>query len=95
MTASVRRSISRRRLFGLAERDALPVARIADNCLALNQVMCESCADVCATRAIRFVHRGFVKQPYVDTDRCTGCEECVAVCPANAISIERHEQESA
>ena len=95
MTASVRRSFSRRALLGLEEPTARATARIESTCLALNQVMCESCADICETRAIRFVQRGFVKQPFIDADRCTGCTECVSVCPAHSIAIEHPNEERA
>ena len=95
MTASVRRSFSRRALLGLEEPTARATARIESTCLALNQVMCESCADICEVRAIRFVQRGFVKQPFIDADRCTGCAECVRVCPVNSIRIERPDGERA
>jgi ferredoxin-type protein NapF len=89
MIVSARRSLSRRALLGLPAPATRACARIADECLALNDVMCESCADVCETKAIRFSRGGFMKQPSIDPERCTACEECLSVCPVGALSIER------
>ncbi len=88
MTSTVRRSISRRALFGLPTPETQPTARIGAGCLTLSGIMCESCADICERRAIRFVRRGAIKQPVLDADACSGCGECSSVCPANAISIQ-------
>lgn len=93
MTSTVRRAFSRRALFGLSTPEAKPTARIDDGCLTLSGVMCESCADICEQRAIRFVRRGAIKQPLIDADACSGCGECLSVCPADAISIPSSEPE--
>lgn len=87
MTATVRRAFSRRALFGLSTPETKPIARIGDACLTLRGVMCESCADICEQRAIRFIRRGAIKQPLIDADACSGCGECLSVCPANAIAM--------
>jgi len=63
-------------------------ARIGDACLAHQGVVCRSCGDRCAPRAIRFrIAPGGVARPELDAGTCTGCGACVAVCPAAAIAM--------
>jgi len=61
---------------------------LLDKCLAKNQVFCQSCQDVCETRAIKF---GFVDtsipQPNLNLDDCTSCGACIEVCPQSAIQF--------
>jgi len=65
-------------------------ARIGRGCLALAGVFCQSCADACEPRAIRFVPLpGRPPVPVVADERCTACGECAAVCPAGAIQLPR------
>ena len=67
---------------------------LGDACLARHGVVCQSCADVCTERAIRFTLRvGGPPLPEVTEDACTRCGECVAACPAAAITLhgDRHE----
>lgn len=62
--------------------------RIAADCLASRRVVCRSCGEACAARAIAFAPRaGGVAQPLVDDAACTGCGACVAICPAAAIRV--------
>ena len=62
--------------------------RIADHCLAQRQVECRLCGDACDTKALRFVPaRGGISQLQVQLDACTGCGDCVAPCPVNAIEM--------
>ena len=57
-------------------------------CLAERRVECRICAEACDARAIRMVPRiGSVAQPKVDGAACTGCGQCVAPCPANAVRL--------
>jgi ferredoxin-type protein NapF len=64
-------------------------AVISDACLAKRQIMCRSCEDACADRAIAFTPvAGRFPSPDIRTDRCTGCGACVSVCPENAIAIQ-------
>ncbi len=63
-------------------------ARIADSCLARNQVVCQTCGERCEVGAIRFsLMPGQVSRPEVDAELCTGCGFCIADCPARAISM--------
>ena len=54
------------------------------SCIAWHSVVCNSCADVCSERAIKFF--GMFK-PTVDLHSCTACGMCIHVCPSNAISL--------
>ncbi|HEY0502773.1 MAG TPA: ferredoxin-type protein NapF [Lysobacter sp.] len=63
------------------------VAVAGDTCLPRHGVVCSSCRDACPERAIAFPLTSRVPLPVVDADRCSGCGACVAVCPADAISL--------
>jgi ferredoxin-type protein NapF len=64
-------------------------ARIGTACLPRQGVLCRSCEDRCETGAIRFTPRqGRPAKPEITESRCTGCGECVASCPAYAISMQ-------
>lgn len=61
-----------------------------DACLTRQGVVCRSCGDACDARAIAFRPRpGGVAQPELDAAACTGCGECLTVCPTRAITIGR------
>jgi ferredoxin-type protein NapF len=65
-----------------------PVAIINDGCLAEAGIVCRSCGDACAVSAIRFQARiGLPPQAIVNETTCTGCGDCVAVCPGEAITL--------
>jgi ferredoxin-type protein NapF len=65
-----------------------PVAVIGEACLARRGVVCRSCGDACPERAIRFPPLlGHVALPVVVADACTGCGDCVAVCPVAAVTL--------
>jgi ferredoxin len=64
------------------------VATIGAGCIARKGVVCQSCADACEVRAIRFRPApGSVPAPRLDASACSGCGACVSVCPVNAIGV--------
>ncbi|MBM5571684.1 ferredoxin-type protein NapF [Deefgea chitinilytica] len=59
-----------------------------DNCLALKNIECRICGEVCDVRAIRFeLAIGKVAKPHINTEQCTGCGACVAPCPSQSLNI--------
>jgi ferredoxin-type protein NapF len=67
-------------------------ARVGAGCLSTRGVTCRVCAEWCDARAIRFrLEVGGRAHPEISDTACTGCGECVAVCPANAIAMEENE----
>lgn len=77
---------------GALSRTTEPVwqleVRVLDKCLARRQVICQTCADVCDTEAIRFHPQlGTVATPRISHDVCTGCGACIAACPENALEV--------
>ena len=63
-------------------------AQINNRCLALQGVMCRSCADNCDSRAIRFqLAVGGFSSPEINLDHCNGCGACIAPCPVGSIEI--------
>lgn len=87
-------SISRRALFRRASPAPAPsatgplVAVVGGACLAAQGVTCASCVDPCEPRALRIRPllggRGL---PVVDAAACTGCGDCLNVCPVSALSL--------
>ncbi len=82
----------RRFLFGSQGADLAPpeavAAVIGEACFALRGVACMSCRDACAPGAIRFTLARGGARPSLDADACTGCGECIPVCPAGAIALQ-------
>lgn len=57
-------------------------------CLALNRIVCRSCAESCEAEAIRFVPTaGGVSTPRIDPDACNGCGDCLRACAVGAIAV--------
>lgn len=64
--------------------------QIKDNCLAKNDVYCQSCRDECEPSAISFSHfingnTSVIPQPSINNDDCTQCGACLSTCPEQAI----------
>jgi ferredoxin-type protein NapF len=61
---------------------------LSDDCMVFKGVECRTCGDVCEQRAIRFQLRvGGAAMPLLDVSACTGCGECLAVCPVRAMQL--------
>jgi ferredoxin-type protein NapF len=73
-------------LFGNTQAPSRVV--IADHCLARRFVHCQSCGDVCSAQAIGFQPRiGEPPLPTISAARCTGCGDCLSVCPVDALAL--------
>ena len=80
--------LRRRFLLGAdAVRPASAAAAIDPSCLAFRGIACMTCRDACLAGAIRFTLALGGARPGLDPAACTGCGDCAAVCPAQAISI--------
>lgn len=61
---------------------------VSEACLSRRGVECRVCGDACDARALRFVPApGGIAQLRIDADACTGCGDCVGVCPVRAIDL--------
>lgn len=64
------------------------VAHIGPACLGPQGIHCRSCGESCEAGAIHFAFNAQrVPEPEIDTQACTGCGACVAVCPTQAITV--------
>ncbi|WP_448551434.1 ferredoxin-type protein NapF [Thalassotalea montiporae] len=64
---------------------------INSSCLATNQVYCQSCRDVCDSRAISFQFiTSAIPVPVIKNDDCTLCGACISTCPQKAIAINHN-----
>lgn len=76
----------------LTKADQIPWAlhaEIGADCLDSHGVTCRACADACDQRAIRFqLQVGGIAVPHLNTDLCSGCGSCIAVCPVTTIHIK-------
>lgn len=62
--------------------------RASEACLAARRVECRACGDACDAGAIAFRPApGGIAQLRLDPAACTGCGECVGVCPVRAITV--------
>ena len=63
---------------------------ISESCLTRQQVVCRTCGEHCDAGALHFRPQlGRVAAPQLATDLCTGCGDCLANCPTQAISMVR------
>ena len=65
---------------------------IDDSCLAKQKTHCQSCKDVCDTRAIsmpwpKTPTHGSIQIPEIKLDDCTSCGACISICPSQSIKI--------
>lgn len=85
-------TLTRRGLLTGATRREPKLATIGEGCLARAGVHCQSCGDRCPESAIRFRPRlGGPPLPDVGAGLCTGCGDCLAACPAEAVTLEARE----
>lgn len=67
-------------------------AEISNKCLSVRGVVCRSCGEACEESAIRFqLEVGGIARPLLDAGVCTGCGECYAVCPVQAVRMLQSE----
>ncbi|MEH6822832.1 MAG: ferredoxin-type protein NapF [Motiliproteus sp.] len=63
---------------------------INERCITRQQVVCRSCVEQCEPEAISLTMQpGGVGTPVLNSDLCNGCGACIAVCPTQAISVQR------
>lgn len=84
--------LSRRALFGRRaepEPESGPrVAVLAAGCLATTGVACGICVDPCEPRALRMKPQlGGRATPIIDAAACTGCGDCIPICPVASLSL--------
>lgn len=61
---------------------------INQQCLATQQIYCQSCRDACDSKAITFHYvNSAIPTPKLNTEQCNQCGACVSVCPQDAISF--------
>jgi ferredoxin-type protein NapF len=69
--------------------------QITDRCLSLGGIVCRTCGDHCEESAIKF---SLLTQgrslPEINPKTCTGCGQCIAICPTDAISIHHTPERS-
>ena len=62
---------------------------IDNKCLAKNQIYCQSCKDVCDSKAITFSYQtSSIPEPKLNLSDCNQCGACVSICPQDAISFQ-------
>ncbi len=80
---------SRRALLTGRISSRAPIAVFGDACLARKNIVCRSCSESCDAGAILIrLAVGGAGVPQLDAAACTGCGDCVAVCPASAITLQ-------
>lgn len=64
----------------VCKKQSVPVHILAEKC-----IRCGVCIDDCPEAAITY---GDGNMPVVDKAACSGCEKCIEVCCAGALSLE-------
>jgi len=61
---------------------------LSEGCLAVKDILCRSCGEVCEHRAIHFplTAKGIVS-PEINREKCNGCGACIAICPTQALIV--------
>ncbi len=86
-------TLTRRSLFkafrpeGDAAEPVERVAQIGPACVEPRGVTCRRCGESCDVGAITFRLMRGGAQPLLDISTCTGCGDCLAVCPVSAIAL--------
>ena len=82
------RAVSATDTSSAALRDDRHFARIGAFCLETRGTSCRRCTDSCDVSAIRFRPMGGGRTiALLDQGACTGCGDCLPVCPVNAIEL--------
>jgi ferredoxin-type protein NapF len=82
------RAVSATDTSSAALRDDRHFARIGAFCLETRGTSCRRCTDSCDVSAIRFRPMGGGRAiALLDQGACTGCGDCLPVCPVNAIEL--------
>lgn len=69
------------------------LAKVGVACVEPKGVTCRRCSEACDVHAIRFrLLGGGRAMASISSEACTGCGECIAVCPVNAIELVSRER---
>ena len=64
--------------------------KVTDKCLPHLGVICRSCYEACEQKAISFtLAAGKTAEPELNLENCNGCGFCIAMCPVDAIVIDK------
>ncbi|MCQ0988819.1 4Fe-4S dicluster domain-containing protein [Jiella marina] len=71
------------------------LAMVGAACLASRGIYCRSCVESCEPGALSIRPAlGGRAHVAIDAALCTGCGECVSICPAEAIALRASAQEA-